>query len=64
MNQQLRRVQEVRKMISMDEFKKIIILRNQGLTQKQIASEMAVSEKTLRMYLKTGHALVSVLTFV
>jgi len=51
-------------MISMDEFKKIIILRNQGLTQKQIASEMAVSEKTLRMYLKTGHALVSVLTFV
>jgi transposase len=42
-------------MISMDEFKRIIQLRNKGLTQEQIANELGVHRRTIIRYLKFGN---------
>jgi transposase len=41
-------------MLSMDEFKQIIKLRNKGQSQKEIANRLGVSERTVRNYLKNG----------
>jgi transposase len=41
-------------MISMNEFKRIVQLRNGGKTQAEIAAELGVTERTVRNYLKNG----------
>jgi DNA-directed RNA polymerase specialized sigma24 family protein len=41
-------------MILMTEFKQIVQLRNLGKTQKEIAAELGLSERTIRNYLKSG----------
>jgi len=38
----------------MTEFKRIIQLRNNGKTQREIGIELGLSERTVRNYLKTG----------
>ena len=38
----------------MNEFKRIVQLRNAGKTQKEIAAELGVSDRTVRNYLKEG----------
>lgn len=38
----------------MTEFKKIVQLRNDGKTQKEIGIELGLSERTVRNYLKSG----------
>ena len=38
----------------MTEFKRIVQLRNDGKTQKQIGIELGLSERTVRNYLKSG----------
>ncbi|MEO5971202.1 MAG: IS21 family transposase [Bdellovibrionia bacterium] len=38
----------------MTEFKQIVQLRNVGKTQKEIAAELGLSERTIRNYLKSG----------
>jgi transcriptional regulator with XRE-family HTH domain len=41
-------------MILMTDFKKIVQLRNEGKTQKEIGVELGLTEKTVRKYLKSG----------
>lgn len=41
-------------MISMSDFQKIIVLRNEGKTQEEIANQLSISRRSIIRYLKSG----------